>query len=108
MYGFHGEVGGWESMLHGAQALLLHRGIVNERDTLARFKEEFYDTELFYDPFTGGKFAHYFFDAAERAGKGYDAETAHYLVEEAQLFIEACHSCYQKLLEACAPVKVTV
>lgn len=97
----------WESMLHGAQALLLERNLASDPDTLSRFKEQFYDTELFFDPFTGGKFAHYFFDAAERKGEGYNEETAHYLIEEAQLFLEACHSCYMKMLQAAMPVKVT-
>jgi sulfite reductase (ferredoxin) len=97
----------WESMLHGAQALLLERGQTNDPDPVARFREHFYDTELFFDPFTGGKFAQYFFEAAPRKGQGYDAETAHYLIEQAQLFIEACHSCYMKMLQAAMPVKVT-
>jgi sulfite reductase (ferredoxin) len=66
---------------------------------VASFREQFYDTQLFWDPFTGGKFAHYFFDAHERAGSQYSLEQAHQLVEEAQLFIEACHTCYATLLE---------
>lgn len=96
----------WESMLHGAQALLLHRDLAKDPDTVGRFRQEFYDTELFSDPFAGGKFAHYFFDAAEREGLGYDRETAHYLIEQAQLFLEACHSCHMKILKAAMPVKV--
>jgi sulfite reductase (ferredoxin) len=99
----------WHSMLSGAEALLKHRGVPapNHPDQIvASFREQFYDTQLFWDPFTGGKFAHYFFDAHERLGTEYNAESAHYLVEEAQLFIEGCHACYAKLLEQSMPLAV--
>jgi sulfite reductase (ferredoxin) len=92
----------WLSMLHGAEALLKHKRVAvpnHPSNVVASFREHFYDTQLFWDPFTGGKFAHYFFDAHDRAGSEYSLEKAHYLVEEAQLFIEACHACYAKLLE---------
>ncbi|HYO83687.1 MAG TPA: hypothetical protein VES20_19955 [Bryobacteraceae bacterium] len=93
-----------ETMLHGAQALLLHRGQTakDPSTAIARFRELFYDTELFYDPFTGGKFAQYFFEAWSKDVSDYDAERAHQLIEEAQLFIEACHSCYARLLQQTA------
>ena len=92
----------WLSMLHGAEALLKHKRVAvpnHPSNVVASFREQFYDTQLFWDPFTGGKFAHYFFDAHERAGSHYSLEQAHQLVEEAQLFIEACHTCYATLLE---------
>ena len=99
----------WHSMLAAAEALLRHRGVPvpNHADgVVAAFRERFVDTQIFWDPFTGAKFAQYFFDAHPKAGLGYDAESAHYLVEEAQLFIEACHACYAKLLEQALPVAV--
>jgi hypothetical protein len=64
---------------------------------LNQFRESFYDTQLFFDPFTGGKFAQYFFAAHDNAGAPQDADSAHRLVEEAQLFIEGCHSCYRRM-----------
>ncbi len=64
---------------------------------VAEFRTHFYDTELFFDPFAGGKFAQYFFHAHERAGEPRNLESAHRLIEETQLFIEACHSLYGKL-----------
>ena len=64
---------------------------------LAAFKHAFYDTEYFFDPFTGGKFAQYYFAAHEQRGSTSDAEQAHRLIEEAQLFIEASHACYGRL-----------
>lgn len=86
----------YEAMLHGAAALLEWRSISHSRTSdgiVNAFRREFYDTQLFFDPFTGGKFAHYFFQAHERSGLDHNEESAHRLIEEAQLFIEACHSC---------------
>jgi sulfite reductase (ferredoxin) len=95
------------AMHHAALALLKFRGAGFPEDTQSvesRFRRLLYDTELFYDPFTGGKFAHYYFQAHERAGQPYTGEAAHQLIEEAQLFIEASHSCYAKLLAEPAAV----
>ena len=86
----------YESMLHGAEALLAWRNALHTATpdgSVEGFRREFYDTQLFFDPFAGGKFAHYLFAAHAHAGKPYTAESAHRLIEEAQLFIEACHSC---------------
>jgi sulfite reductase (ferredoxin) len=91
----------YESMLHGALALLRWRAVIYTEDpdhVVAAFRTHFYDTQLFYDPFTAGKFAHYFFHAHEHRNEEHDQETAHRLIEEAQLFIEACHSCYGRLI----------
>jgi sulfite reductase (ferredoxin) len=91
----------YAAMHHAALALLKFRGAgfpEDEDSVAARFRSLFYDTQLFWDPFTGGKFAHYYFHAHERAGKPYTEESAHQLIEEAQLFIEASHSCYAKML----------
>ncbi len=90
----------YESMLHAALALLKLQVVVAPEDPdriVAEFQRYFYDTQLFFDPFTGGKFAQYFFQAHERRGGKYTAESAHYLIEEAQLFIEAAHSCYARM-----------
>ena len=54
----------YESMLHAALALLKLQFVVapEEPDRIvAEFQKHFYDTQLFFDPFTGGKFAQYFF-----------------------------------------------
>ena len=34
-------------------------------EIVAEFRKHFYDTQLFFDPFAGGKFAQYFFRAHE-------------------------------------------
>src|SRR5262249_26610437 len=87
----------YESMLHAAEALVKLQLTIAPSDPdriVAEFRKYFYDTQLFFDTFTGGKFAQYFFDAHERRGERYDAESAHYLIEQAQLFIEMAHTCY--------------
>ena len=61
------------------------------------FRERYYDNELIFDPFAGSKFADYLFAAHEAAGRTFDVETARYLIEETQLFIEAVHSCYNRV-----------
>src|SRR3954447_24078230 len=72
---------------------------------VSQFRAYFFDTQLFFDPFVGGNFAQYFFRAHENAGNPTTPESAHQVVEEAQLFIEACHSCYARL-SAAQPAKV--
>ncbi|MBK9166541.1 MAG: nitrite/sulfite reductase [Bryobacterales bacterium] len=90
----------YAAMSHAALALLKHKLTIHSDDpekVAGGFREHFYDTQLFFDPFAGGKFAQYFFQAHERRGGTYTEETAHQLIEETQLFIEAAHSCYGKM-----------
>jgi sulfite reductase (ferredoxin) len=97
------------SMLHGAQALLKFKFLIAPEEPnkiVEDFRREFYDTEIFFDPFVRGKFAQDFFKAHEEAGVTRTTETAHQLIEEAQLFIEACYSCHARM--TAAPAKVTV
>ena len=61
------------------------------------FKKHLVDTTLFHDEFVGPKFAHYFLRSFEEGlGDGGPA-AARNLIEEAQLFVEASHACYQKM-----------
>ena len=69
-------------------------------EVIAEFRERFVDTELFFDPFAGAKFANYLFAAHENAGRAMTAESARVLIAEAQLFIEAVHACYNKIRSA--------
>jgi uncharacterized protein (UPF0332 family) len=92
-----------EAMLHGAHALLKvdlpDAGTSSDGDVVSAFRARFYDTRLFFDPFAGGKFAHYFFAAHRKREQQRDAESVHQLIEESQLFLEACHSCYARMVE---------
>jgi sulfite reductase (ferredoxin) len=64
------------------------------------FQKEFVDTELFFDRFVGAKEWGYLQVAHEEGGKARDRDEARRRVEEAQLFIEAAHGCYSRILEA--------
>ncbi len=90
----------YEAMLNGAKALMGWQKVLffaTPDGIVEAFRKEFYDTELFFDPFAGGKFAQFLFRAHDQAKQSYNAEAAHRLIEEAQLFIEACHSCSLRL-----------
>ena len=64
---------------------------------VSEFRRRYYDTQLFFDPFAGGKFAGYLFAAHEKSGQPYSEESSRYLIDEAQLFIDAAHSCSNRL-----------
>lgn len=98
----------WEAMLHAAQALLKFRMGMAPSDparVVEDFRKHFYDTELFFDPFVKGKFAQDFFNAWDSRDVKRTVDTAHMLVEEAQLFIEASYSCHTRM--TATPAKVT-
>jgi sulfite reductase (ferredoxin) len=91
----------YSAMLQAARALAKDKnpdmGDTND-DIVSEFRAHYYDTKLFFDPFAGGKFAHYFFRAHEkRAEAGASKDGAHQLIEEAQLFVEAAHQCYTRI-----------
>ena len=67
---------------------------------LRAFRTHLFDTELFFDPFRGGSIAQYFFDAQETVSSRdtFSQEATHQLIEEAQLFLEGCQSCYTRLI----------
>lgn len=68
-------------------------------EVIKHFREQYYDTQLFFDPFAGGKFASYFFAAAENRERAHTAESVHTLIEEASLFVEACYACHSRMSE---------
>ena len=93
----------YESMLHGAAALLRHRGMAfhdSPDGIAAAFRTGLVETRVFWDRFRGGALSNYFFKAHENAGSVHTEEAAHQLIEEAQLFIEACHACYGAMAAA--------
>lgn len=59
----------------------------------AQFRERYVDTKLFWDRFHGDQFSKYFFARAEGPDTRFTQDTAHKLVEEANLFIDAAHKC---------------
>ena len=96
----------YRSMVQAAKALVkIEYSIVPDdpAQIVNEFRARFYDTQKFFDPFAGGKFAQYLFSAQEKSGQPYTADSTRYLVDEAQLFIDAAHSCYNRI-SAPAPV----
>jgi sulfite reductase (ferredoxin) len=96
----------YQAMLDAAKALIkIERPDVPDHpdQIVAEFRTRFHETQKFFDPFAGGKFAHYLFAAHKKADVPATPESVRYLIEEAQLFIEASHSCYNRLS---APVLV--
>lgn len=92
----------FEAMLRATKGLLRLKvpNVGKALGVLAdQFRREYFDTELFFDPYARGKFAQYFFDAVAFQGQQYDEERAHRQIDEASLFVEACHSCYARMIE---------
>lgn len=65
----------------------------DREDILREFRVHFYDTKLFWDPFAGGRFGAFLFSGVEMSLVNVSKDAAHRLIEEAQLFIEASHTC---------------
>jgi sulfite reductase (ferredoxin) len=94
--------GAYASMLRAAQGLVKNQNpsiSEDENQIIGEFTRRFYDTQLFWDKYAGGKFAEYLFKAKEcmTAGKTVDGDRAVQMLQEAQLFIDAAHDCHNKL-----------
>jgi sulfite reductase (ferredoxin) len=93
-------------MVTAAKALVRHLEVQvkdDADDVVANFRTHLHDTELFHDPFAKGKFASYLLKMHDdQSYAKADAEIAHSTLDEAQLFLEAAHACYQRLSEAAA------
>ena len=93
------------AMLQAAKALIQVQSfdVAEDADTIvAEFRARFHDTKLFHDPFAGAKFAHFLFRIHEdrKSSAAVDHELAHRTIEEAQLFIEAAHACYDRMQQS--------
>jgi sulfite reductase (ferredoxin) len=91
----------YASMVRAAQGLIKAQDPAigeHENHILAEFTRRFYDTQLFYDKYAGGKFAEYLFKAREFISqeKPADTDRAVQLLQEAQLFIDAAHECHNR------------
>jgi sulfite reductase (ferredoxin) len=96
----------YAAFMKAARALVQvqYDDVSNEPDEIiAEFKVRFFDTQLFYDPFVGPKFANFLFAAHAGRGEQFTADTAHHRIAEAQLFIEAVYNCHNKLISSPVP-----
>lgn len=88
------------AMVRAAKALvkLELQDVPDDPDRVIReFTARFYDTQKFFDSFAGGKFAQYLFAAHASSNQPATPDSARYLIDEAQLFIDASHACYNRL-----------
>lgn len=89
--------GARSAMLQAARALTREKSPnlgEDAEEIVSEFRRHYYDTQVFFDPFVGGKFAHFFFRAHEARNEPQTLDGAHQLLEEAQLFLDAAHQCY--------------
>jgi sulfite reductase (ferredoxin) len=88
------------AMLQAAKGLIKTEfiDISDEPDQIvAEFQTRFFDTEIFFDKYAGGKFAQYLFRRHARTEPAVNRDTARQLIAEAQLFLEATHACQARL-----------
>jgi sulfite reductase (ferredoxin) len=91
----------YSAMLQAARALAKEKNanLGDEPEEIVReFKAHWVETKLFWDPFAGAKFAQYLFRAHETGfDKAHSTESAHQLIEEAQLFVDAAHQAHTRI-----------
>ncbi len=90
----------YQAMLSAARALTREKNanLGDDPDEIvSEFKARLVDTRLFWDQYAGGKFSQFLFGMHASGLAVADAEGAHEVIEEAQLFIDAAHQCYTRL-----------
>ena len=88
------------AMLQAAKGLIKTEfiDISDDQDQIVtEFRTRFFDTEIFFDKYAGGKFAQYLFRRHALGERPPDRDAARQLIEEAQLFLEATHACQARL-----------
>jgi sulfite reductase (ferredoxin) len=89
----------YDAMLKAAQTLVQLQWLDAPTDPTTivnEFRTRFLDTRLFWDTYHANQFANYLLTRHEGADTRYTQDTAHKLVEEANLFIDAAHKCHAK------------
>lgn len=90
------------AMVRAAEALVKTQNYdvaTEEGAIVAEFRKRFCDTQVFFDKYAGSTFADYLFKARDALPQlnGVEKGAALQRLQEAQLFIDAAHSCYNKL-----------
>ena len=96
----HADALAYGAMLQAAKGLIKTEFIdisADPNQIVTEFRSRFFDTQLFFDKYAGGKFAQYLFRRHARGERPADRDTARQLIEEAQLFLEATHACQARL-----------
>jgi sulfite reductase (ferredoxin) len=90
----------YSAMLQAAHALTREKNPnlgEDPNEIVGEFQSRLVETKLFHDPFAGPKFAHYLLKLHRDGINGVSGEAAHQIIEEAQLFVDAAHQCYQRM-----------
>lgn len=90
----------YSAMLKAARALTRDKNpnlSEDPEEVLHEFKTNLVDTKEFWDPFAGAKFAQYLFRAHAENNVQHTRESAHQLIEEAQLFVDAAHQAHARI-----------
>jgi len=96
----------YSAMLKAAHTLvqLQWQDAPDDADVIvAEFKKRFVETQIFWDRFHGDQFSRYLFARHEGADARFTVDTAHKLIEEANLFIDAAHKAHAKWQAESAP-----
>jgi sulfite reductase (ferredoxin) len=91
---------GYKAMLSAARALVRTEYIdVTEApdDIVKEWRKRFFDTERFFDKYSGGRCGQYLLERHANPPPRIDRAEAARRVEEAQLFIEASHACEARI-----------
>jgi sulfite reductase (ferredoxin) len=92
----------YRAMLQAARALVKTSflDVSDDPETVvSEFRRRFYDTQIFFDKFGGGRFAQYLFIRHSSPPMVHARDHVHRTVEEAQLFIEAAYACHDRITE---------
>lgn len=91
----------YSAMLQAARTLARQKNdSVGEAadEIVQEFRQHVVETKVFWDPFAGNKFAHFLFRAHEETNKKeHSKDSAHQLIEEAQLFVDAAHQAQTRI-----------
>jgi sulfite reductase (ferredoxin) len=91
---------GYQAMITAAKTLVQLQWPDAPNDpniVVEEFRKRFVEPKLFWDTYHHGQFANYLFARHEGADTRYTKDTAHKIVEEANLFIDAAHKCHAKV-----------
>jgi uncharacterized protein (UPF0332 family) len=90
----------YQAMLTAARTLVQLQWLDAPNDPqviVSEFRARFVEPKLFWDTYHHDQFSRYLFQRHEGPDARFSKETAHKLVEEAILFIDAAHKCHAKV-----------
>jgi sulfite reductase (ferredoxin) len=100
----------YSAMIRAAHTLVQLQWLdvpMEESRIVSEFRTRFVDTQIFWDKYHADQFSRYLFQRAENGpDTRYTADTAHKIVEEANLFIDASHKAHAKFQASLTPVQV--